>query len=583
MGLLSTIIQQEFESKRQQKQLEMEGFKSLLSNPEAKPELKQQALAALGKSNPKFKPILEALGPRILSSGSVKAKPGKGESASEFPVSAGQSGFYSHEEEDQRALAMRAAERQQDFQYDSAARKLQTKLDSESKAQELQHKVDLITQTFNDPNKPEQLKQTLIGTIGGNAARGALPKPPKWTAAWVQKPGEKLLTKVWEEPGTNNRIYVDSGEPVDENTPTVDPSQVSTEARKEYWGEFGNYYRAAMGQGHSDEDSKAIAGKMVFNKYGISIGKTEQDMALKTFLSGVPGGSDLGSTKGGAPKGAAPSEGAPSGGGAPNRTNVFGPRAETDRAQHAVNETRYMNMYLSSLFGNTPAGRGGAAGQVGIQRGMESVQKLTGLDPVAFQTMAVVNKDKAKGIGDTIQRYVAVQRLTELMDGFGANVIETGQKAIATGSPVLNQAWRSISTRSVGNPEIRQYLLALNALQRQYSVLTAGGALSRAMLPVSVAESVDKLLSPDATLAEAIASVSQLKTETKIEKDGYQRSISDAALEINTSFGGKPGEGQKPSGTTPKTIHFVEGSDHWEIPEDQVEAFKQKHKNAKAQ
>ena len=126
MGLLSTIIQQEFESKRQQKQLEMEGYKSLLSNPEAKPELKQQVLAALGKSNPKFQPILKALGPQILSSGSVKAKPGKGESASEFPVSAGQSGFYYHEEEDQQDAAIQARKNQQEL--DLANRKEEAKL-----------------------------------------------------------------------------------------------------------------------------------------------------------------------------------------------------------------------------------------------------------------------------------------------------------------------------------------------------------------------------------------------------------------------------------------------------------------------
>jgi hypothetical protein len=198
-------------------------------------------------------------------------------------------------------------------------------------------------------------------------------------------------------------------------------------------------------------------------------------------------------------------------------------------------------MYLGSLFGTFPQGRGGAAGSVGVKRGMEIMARITGMSPVDFQTQQAINKDRIKAIGDTYQRYNAVNRIGNLINGFGENVEELGRKAIATGSPLLNKAWNTISVNTVGNPELRQYLLSLNALQRQYGVLTSGGGLSRAMLPVAVKENVDHLLSPSATLAEAIASVDQLKKETEIEKAGFQQSIKDTAGEIKQSLTGSGG------------------------------------------
>lgn len=212
-------------------------------------------------------------------------------------------------------------------------------------------------------------------------------------------------------------------------------------------------------------------------------------------------------------------------------------------------------MYLSKLFGNASSS-GGAAAQVGANKGMEALAKLTGMSPVEFQTAAAINKDKVKSIGDTVERYGAMVRLNEVLDLMGDNMVKTAKDITQTGSPLLNKAWRSINLKTVGDPKVREYLVALNDMQRQYGTLTAGGALSRAMLPVSTGEKIDQLLDPNETLEEAIASVSQIKNQAHLEKQGFQKAIADMGAEIKGSMSGKSGGSDKtpapPSGT-PKT------------------------------
>ena len=48
-------------------------------------------------------------------------------------------------------------------------------------------------------------------------------------------------------------------------------------------------------------------------------------------------------------------------------------------------ETELVNRYVQSLFGNVFGATGGAAGSLGINKGMEVLARTTGMSPVEFK------------------------------------------------------------------------------------------------------------------------------------------------------------------------------------------------------
>jgi len=195
-------------------------------------------------------------------------------------------------------------------------------------------------------------------------------------------------------------------------------------------------------------------------------------------------------------------------------------------------EDRFVSMYLDSLYGNTNANSG--AGKIGVQKGKEILAKQLGLNPLQMSAMASLNKNQAKALGETVQRERAVQRVNETLNEFGDELVKRAQGVIQTGSPLLNKPIRSIEAKSVGSPELRRFLIALNGFARQYSTLTSGGALSRAMLPVSVGEKVDKIIDPNATLKEVIETVEQVKVEGKREQNAFKAAERDILTDLTS-------------------------------------------------
>lgn len=195
---------------------------------------------------------------------------------------------------------------------------------------------------------------------------------------------------------------------------------------------------------------------------------------------------------------------------------------------------RFVSMYLGSLFGDSGA-MGGAA-KVGVIKGREELKRVTGLTGVDFSMLEASTKDQRKAFSDTIQRAVATQRVNEVVQQFGEEVLIRAKSALQTGSPFLNKPIRFVLREAVGNPDLQRFLLALNGFQRQYSVLTAGSPQSRAMLPISVGEKVDKILDPNSTIEEVIASVEQVKIEGRREADGFKNAAKDVVDQISGSL-----------------------------------------------
>jgi hypothetical protein len=172
--------------------------------------------------------------------------------------------------------------------------------------------------------------------------------------------------------------------------------------------------------------------------------------------------------------------------------------------------------YLASVSGVGPR-TGGRASSAGALRGEEILRARTHLDSVSLNLAAVDLKNQEAALGTAIQQAAAIDRLTRQLQGFGENYLEKAKRITDLGAEALNTPIRSLGPKFLSNPDVREYMLALNALQRTYATITVGGAQSKGQLPVTASEHVDKLLNPNVTLGEATAEVSQLKSEVNVD------------------------------------------------------------------
>jgi len=356
------------------------------------------------------------------------------------------------------------------------------------------------------------------------------------TQVLYKKPGSEELNVGWADPRDPGKVFdAATGTALEQGQFTlVDKSLAGAEERAKYWGEFGRYYQAARGQGLSDEQARKAAGDMVYKHYGVQIGRQEQQIAIDRTLSGIGAGS-------GVPKSALPNmppSTLPGTGGGSTRPTTPAPSAiPRQPAQASTVQTPFGKLtqqqsddvlyYLSTLTGTSGGRGGGKAGQVRAQEGLRIIAKQTGLDPMTLTARLTETPALAKQIGETVQRSGAIQRLNNTIDTHGKILLDVAQKLKDTGSPLLNRPVREWSRLAVSDPDFKRAQVALNEIQREYAYLTAGGAQSRAMLPVHTSESMDKILSLDSTLPEMAAEVQQIGVGAKAELQAMNKTVQD--------------------------------------------------------
>ena len=89
MGLLTELIRQEFENKRQDKELQMHGYAALLKQPDLKPDARDRVLAQMGKSAGSGKPVVDLLGAVLKKHGKQQAAPQESEPGPGVPSESG--------------------------------------------------------------------------------------------------------------------------------------------------------------------------------------------------------------------------------------------------------------------------------------------------------------------------------------------------------------------------------------------------------------------------------------------------------------------------------------------------------------
>ena len=385
---------------------------------------------------------------------------------------------------------------------------------------------------------PAEARTLAEEAVGMKVTQGA----HNMTQVLYKRPGSEELQSGWADPRDPGKVFdATSGQALESGSFTlVDKTLAGAEARSKYWGEFGNYYRAARGQGLDDAGARNAAGAMVYKKYGTQLGKQEQDIAINQALSGIGAG-------GGVPPAARPPAQpvTPSAGQPRNVTQPMpAPSRPVRQASPAgplanltPRESENVLYYLGTLTG-TQKGNSRAA-QVRSQEGLRTIARVTGLDPMTLTAKLTETPALAKQIGETVQRSGAIQRLANTIEVHGKVLNDVMKHQTDTGSPFLNKPLREWSREAQGSPDYKRLQVALNEMQREYAYLTAGGAQSRAMLPVHTSESMDKILSLDSTLPEIVAATDQIGIGAKTELGAMNKTVEDLQ---NKMLGGPAGQ-----------------------------------------
>lgn len=370
------------------------------------------------------------------------------------------------------------------------------------------------------------------------AAQGyidSLKKPEKkvsMQAGWAHYPGEPetKLHAIRIDPQTSKAVESLTGKDLPEGAEQVNPSVMTAQMRQDSYGAFGNYYRAAKAQGLSEDAAREKAGELVFKELGLRFSKQEQDIAINAALSGIGGGSSVDvKPQPTAPK---PAQGS---GGAQNPTpfKTSGGLSESDRTD--------INQYIGSVLGTFKSS--GKAGAVRQTRGLAKLADLTGLSPTQLSAELATDKATAHALAQAVEVSGAFGRVQETLKQHG-QVLLNAAKAYGPGNtPIANRTVQWIQENAKQHPELTRYTLALNAVQREYGRLIAGGVQSKAMLPVSSTEKGEAVLRRDATMADIAAAVSQLQIEADTEQKAFGDQIEGLKQKLT---GGKIGSAVNP-------------------------------------
>ena len=388
---------------------------------------------------------------------------------------------------------------------------------------------------------------------------------PTMRSEWVQVPGEKEPRRALIDPKNPNGYLDEHSEQLPEGTRAV-----ATPQQQRLYGAIQGYYYDGVARGMNDADARKHAGEMFMQYQGATLGRLQQNAAMDEALSSIPLGPGFRGT-GAKPTGAAGAgnPGAVTPGTPKPTATTKTPLAMTEQEQNSV------NMYLGKMLGTTP-GAGGKAFEIGALKGQRILAKRTGLDPMTLNANLVQNQGLGKALKDSMERAASIQRINETLDKHGDVLVGLAKQVLDTGSPLLTRPLRSIKLETVGDPTIRKYMIALNAVQREYAYLTAGGAQSRAMLPVTVSGSMENMFEKNATLEEVVGSIQQVKIEAQKEQEAM---VSQQKKIVEQMQGGAVGQAVGSPGQKVKVQ--IPGQLPGEIPADKLEEFKKAHPNAK--
>lgn len=380
----------------------------------------------------------------------------------------------------------------------------------------------------------------------------------KWT-----KNDDGSMRAVWVDPKDPDRVFDNGQWKTASEVPLVDQAEALAKIRQDSYGAFGNYFRAERGKGRSEEDARRIAGEMVEKEWGVKLGRQEQQIAIDAALSGIGGGAVKPPAAGSAPPPGASSPGGASPGAKalPAPTPSKAPTSSALPQKSAITgltptDEDDIRVFFGSLVGNIKGG--GKAQQVRVQKGLNTLGRLTGLDPLTLNAELANDKATAAALAEAVKVAGAFGRVQETLKAHGQVLLDAAKAYGPGGLPLANRTIQWVQQNVTADPSLQKYLLSIQAVQREYARLVSGGVQSRAMLPVAAQEKGEAVLRPDATMGQLAAAVEQLKIEADTEQKAFSRQQEDLKEKLRSGPIGSAVTGGSPApatggGPKPKT------------------------------
>jgi hypothetical protein len=302
--------------------------------------------------------------------------------------------------------------------------------------------------------------------------------------------------------------------------------------RADMWGVAGNLMRLVAWQHPewSDAKVKDEAGKLGQKQFNLQIQGKQLDILAdqvnlgdrSNLSSPGPPPEDFYPQTGSAKPPGAGKTGPPVKGGTPAPPKIPGvDRPLTDQEETKV--SRYYQ-YLTEKAPNKYT-------QAGAQQGHDIVlrqAKALGISAPQFEAMARTWVSEGKSLPDTVNRYFALTRVINSIDLLNNQMIEpTVSKLLQTGSPWLTRRLRDAQLATVDDPNLRAFNVFLNEVQRQYGVISSGGTLSRAQLPVSTTENVQHIIDGSATVGGVLATTKAIRDSGVLDKQAMEKTIQE--------------------------------------------------------
>ncbi len=372
------------------------------------------------------------------------------------------------------------------------------------------------------------------------ATRMATKAPAKvaWKSGLATVPGSEEPIAVLYDPQNPGVIKdASTGELVPQGAKMLNQTVLAANIRKSYYGEFGKFYQSAKARGLTDEAAKQDAAEKIDKQYNVKIAGQEQNIAINEALSGI--GANTGS-RAATPPASAPGTLSPT----PPKQPPNGAKPKTGAitpGQLSDEDNKNLNTYFGQLFGTSKGASKGS--QVRVMAAQAALARLTGMNPMALNAALTEDKATAKALQDAVGVAGAFERVQETLKAHGQVLIDAA-KAYGPGNvPLANRTVQWIQENAAAHPELQKYQLALQAVQREYGRLIAGGVQSKAMLPVSASEKGEHVLRKDATLADIKAAVEQLQIEADTEQGAFQKQIAGLRGKLSSGVTGQAAGG----------------------------------------
>ena len=172
------------------------------------------------------------------------------------------------------------------------------------------------------------------------------------------------------------------------------------------------------------------------------------------------------------------------------------------------------------------AGRGGREIQLARENAELAVAQVMGVTPDKVVEAAGELRAQQQAVQDNTQYLGNLERVLGQLDEQVALYKDAARDLNLIDPRLLNRPWMALAKlTTTGNQKLDNYLVSINAMNKTYTQLTAGGVMSKGMPPPDVAAKVGSLNDEAMTAKDAIWVASRIVTEGDADRRGYAKAI----------------------------------------------------------